>query len=172
MGFAALTLCLGILFFHQPGSFVKRVVQGPDRSAWPIVLLERGSAGETPCYSVSLDPTVPGGNARRTALGRSLVVENAVFMKQLERYLLDRLTDETWRRNNTCIEGSFVVNFSVKADGSLSSTKMLHHQFGGGRRIGIDIFDILDRLDRDGIRWHDGTLGKGEIILPIRFRIG
>ena len=49
---------------------------------------------------------------------------------------------------------------------------MLHLERGGGAYVGTDSFSILVVLDREGFRWHDGTLGEGEIILPVRFRIG
>jgi hypothetical protein len=142
------------------------------RFEWPTVVLDESELDATPCYTAHLDPSVPGGTARRTALGSSLMVENAAFMQELEAFLIDRLTNEAWQRNRRCIEGSFVVNFSVEADGSLGNTMMLHHQLGGGSSIGINIFGILKDLERDGVRWHDGTLGQGEIILPVRFRIG
>jgi len=172
LGFAALTFCLGLLLW-SPSAITPNV--SPDKAPqfeWPVVVANEAELNTTPCYTARLDPTVPGGTARRTALGPSLMVENAVFMAQLETFLIDRLTGEAWQRNRKCIEGSFVVNFSVKADGGLGRTMMLHHERKGGKYIGTEIFKILEELDREEVRWHDGTLGEGEIILPIRFRIG
>jgi len=134
------------------------VAEASPQFEWPVVVHDEAELNTSPCYTARLDPAVPGGTARRTALGQSLVVENAAFMAQLETFLVNRLTGEAWKRNRKCIEGSFVVNFSVER--------------GGGAYVGTDIFMILQDLDREGIRWHDGTLGKGEIILPVRFRIG
>lgn len=172
VGFATLTLCLGLLFWGQPNSRSEMVAEASPQFEWPVVVHDEAELNTSPCYTARLDPAVPGGTARRTALGQSLVVENAAFMAQLETFLVNRLTGEAWKRNRKCIEGSFVVNFSVLADGSLGNTMMLHHERGGGAYVGTDIFMILQDLDREGIRWHDGTLGKGEIILPVRFRIG
>jgi len=167
-------ICFAILMlfaapYFNPTEHIAFDVNAETYAAFPEIDLTEGKA---PCYTVTIDPTVDGGNARRNALGPSLAAENAEFFTRLESYLIQKFTDETWSRTNNCFEGSFVVNFSVEPDGSLGNTQMLHHQRKGGTRVGTSVFEILEELDRAGHRWHDGTLGKGEIVLPIRFRIG
>lgn len=129
------------------------------------------AATKTPCYTVTIDPTVDGFDETHSAVfGESIMDDTDGFLAELETLLIDEFTQTAW--NGDCFEGSFVVSFNVKEDGSLGHTIIVHHLRQGGELVHGRVYQMMYGLDHDGHRWHDGTRGAGEVRIPVRFRIG
>jgi len=129
------------------------------------------AATKTPCYTVTIDPTVDGFEDTRAAVfGNSIMDGTDGFLAELETLLIDEFTRTSW--NGRCFEGSFVVSFNVEADGSLGHTIIVHHLRDGGKSVMHGVYQMMYELDHEGHRWHDGTRGAGEVRIPVRFRIG
>ena len=137
-------------------------------------LYNEGSA-KAPCFTVQIDPTVDGADSDyRTDLfgDGQLLISSDKFAESLKQRMADDFSAETWARDDNCFDGSFVVSFAVTAEGRLGDDMLVHHLRGKSNSAGISVLDVLRSLDREGVRWHDGTKGAGEVRIPVKFKLG
>ncbi len=128
---------------------------------------------KVPCFEVKIDPSVPGADIdyRTDMFSGSSLVTSEAFAEALKLKMSEAFKDEVWARDAKCFAGSFVVSFSVTESGYLGSTMLVHHLRGQSFDAGHGVLDVLRSLDREGIRWHDGTKGAGEVRIPISFKL-
>lgn len=133
------------------------------------------SEAKAPCFSVFIDPTVPGGTEDHYSGvfgGSDLVVSTEAFTDGLKEKMAEEFSAEAWARDPNCFDGSFVVTFTVAEDGSIGDDMLVHHLRGTSNQAGISVLDVLRSMDRFGHRWHDGTKGTGEVRIPVKFKLG
>lgn len=129
----------------------------------------------SPCFTVWIDETIPGA-AKDAVSGRfgnsDLTIGTEAFTEGLKKRMADDFSAEAWARDRNCFDGSFVVSFTVTEEGRLGDSALVHHLRGQSNSAGISVLDVLRSLDREGVRWHDGTQGAGEVRIPVKFKLG
>jgi len=132
------------------------------------------SLSAEPCFEVKIDPKLlDDAEVNRSDLfnGGEITSTRELLVSELKTKLAASFSDEVWKRDPKCFDGSFVVSFGVNADGSLSENMLVHHIKGGSNMAGVAVLDVLLKMNREGHRWHDGTQGTGEVRVPVSFKL-
>jgi hypothetical protein len=132
------------------------------------------SISAEPCFEVKIDPELlTGADVNRSDLfnGGEIASSRELLVSELKTKLAASFSDEVWKRDHKCFDGSFVVSFGVNEDGSLAENMLVHHIKGGTNMAGVAVLDVLLKMDREGHRWHDGTQGAGEVRIPVSFKL-
>lgn len=134
-----------------------------------------GDNAEAPCFTVRIDPTVPGADIdyRSDIFGDGeLLVSTDALTDGFKQAMAEDFSAEAWARDPNCFDGSFVVSFTVTEDGRIGDDMLVHHLQGQSNQAGISVLDVIRELDYKGYRWHDGTKGTGEVRIPVKFKLG
>jgi|GEM_PF-2233699 len=131
------------------------------------------TGSDTPCFRVEIDPDVAGHNQdyRLDMFGGTHIETTDLFRSGLEDALAKTFQEEVWARDRKCFNGSFVVSFDVDGSGRLGTNMLVHHLRGSSSTAGLAVLDVLRGMDIDGHRWHDGSLPRGEVRVPVSFRL-
>ena len=132
------------------------------------------SLSAEPCFEVKIDPALlADAEVNRSDLfnGGEITSTRELLVSGLKTKLAASFSDEVWKRDPKCFDGSFVVSFGVNEDGSLSENMLVHHIKGGSNMAGVAVLDVLLKMNREGHRWHDGTQGAGEVRVPVSFKL-
>ncbi|MEM1357954.1 MAG: hypothetical protein AAGF89_07140 [Bacteroidota bacterium] len=126
-----------------------------------------------PCFEVNLDETVAGyaTDYRTDLFGDTYIPNQEALIDELAEGLSTSFLDKTWEMDKDCFSGSFVVSFDVDEDGTLGQNILVHHLRGGSNNAAFAIMEVLWDMERSGHTWHDGTQGKGEVRIPVSFRL-
>jgi len=131
-------------------------------------------ASAEPCFEVKIDPELlEDAEVNRSDLfnGGEITSTRELLVSELKTKLAASFSDEVWKRDPKCFDGSFVVSFGVSEDGSLGENMLVHHIKGGSNMAGVAVLDVLLKMNREGHSWHDGTQGAGEVRVPVSFKL-
>lgn len=162
-----------IQYDHQVVALMEHDWSGNNEDYREFKEFVSGSEYSEPCFEVSLDETVAGyaTDYRTDLFGGTYITNQEALLDELAAGLSTSFLDKTWEMDRDCFSGSFVISFDVAEDGTLGQNMLVHHLRGGSNNAAFAVMKVLWDMENSGHTWHDGTQGKGEVRIPVSFRL-